>query len=125
MKNGKLNPKIPLQGWWDKLLKLLEKDKHEIKILPDILKWSEMLDYFNWSNISIAPDSYWQHFCWYYGKKCVVIFSQSNPEVFGHKENTNLLKDKKYLRENQFNFWEETMYNEDAFVLPEEVIKNI
>ena len=52
-----------------------------------------------------------------------MLFGQSDPLIFGHPENINLLKDRKYLREQQFWWWEQCEYKEDAFVRPEEVIK--
>jgi hypothetical protein len=54
-----------------------------------------------------------------------VIWSQSNPLIFGHEENINLLKDKKYLRKEQFYLWEQCEYNKDAFVEPTTVLKHI
>jgi len=40
-------------------------------------------------------------------------------------ENTNLLVDRKYLRENQFLIWEQCEYIEECFMKPNEVIKYI
>jgi hypothetical protein len=57
----------------------------------------------------------------YNRKQGVVIFSQSSPDIFGYKENVNLLKHKKYLREKQFWLWEQCEYNKDAFVTAEAV----
>jgi hypothetical protein len=73
----------------------------------------------------ISVDSFFQHLCWDLKKPGVVIFGQSNPNIFGHPENVNLLKDHKYLRQKQFWLWEQCEYNEDAFVSPEVVIKSL
>jgi hypothetical protein len=54
-----------------------------------------------------------------------VIFSQSDPVIFGHPDNVNLLKDRKYLRELQFQTWMGVPYNEDAFVSPDEVVNAV
>lgn len=70
----------------------------------------------------ISVDSFYQHFCWDLKKPGIVIFGQSDPNIFGHTENINLLKDRKYLRENQFWLWEQVDYNKDAFVKPKFVI---
>lgn len=70
----------------------------------------------------ISVDSFYQHFCWDLKKPGIVIFGQSDPNIFGHKENINLLKDRKYLRENQFWLWEQADYNKDSFVKPKFVV---
>lgn len=71
----------------------------------------------------ISVDSFFQHFCWDIGKYGIVLFGQSDPKIFGHPENVNLLKDPKYLREQQFWWWEQTDYIKESFVKPIEVIK--
>lgn len=73
---------------------------------------------FGW----VSVDSYLPHLANLIGKPGVVIFSQSDPLIFGHAENKNLLKDRKYLRSNQFGTWEEAEYNKEAFVEPERVL---
>jgi hypothetical protein len=73
----------------------------------------------------IGVDSFFQHFCWDLGKPGIVIWGQSDPNIFGHPENINLLKDRKYLREKQFWLWEQAEYNEEAFVLPVAVLKHL
>jgi len=73
----------------------------------------------------VSVDSFFQHFCWDIGKPGVVIFGPSDPKIFGHPENINLLKDRKYLREKQFWLWEQCEYNQDAFVDPEIVINTV
>jgi ADP-heptose:LPS heptosyltransferase len=75
----------------------------------------------------VTVDSFLQHLAWKIGKRGIVIFSQSDPEIFGHKENINLLKDRSYLRpgREQFWKWDQCEWNEDAFVSPDEVIKAI
>ena len=71
----------------------------------------------------ISVDSFFQHFAWDIGKPGIVLFGQSDPLIFGHPENTNLLKDRACLREKQFWWWEQTNYKPDVFVEPREVIK--
>jgi hypothetical protein len=62
---------------------------------------------------------------WDIGKPGIVLWGQSDPLIFGHPENNNLLKDRKYLREKQFWWWEQCDYNAEAFVRPEEIIKHL
>ena len=57
----------------------------------------------------------------------IVLFGQSDPAHFGYPTNINLLKDKKYLRKEQFLFWwhESVAFRADAFVGPEVVVKTL
>ena len=71
----------------------------------------------------ISVDSFFQHLAWDCGKKGIVLWGQSDPNIFGHPENINLLKDRSYLREKQFWWWEQCNYREEAFVKPAEVLK--
>jgi hypothetical protein len=66
-----------------------------------------------------------QHFCWFHGVKSIVLWGRSDPEIFGHPENINLLKDRQYLRPEQFRWWDDVEYSEDVFVSPEVVIITI
>jgi ADP-heptose:LPS heptosyltransferase len=86
------------------------------------LKLSEIIQLIKEYDTWISVDSFLQHLNHNYERKRgVVIFSQSNPDIFGYKENINLLKHKKYLREKQFWLWEQCEYNKDAFVTAEDV----
>lgn len=76
-------------------------------------------------NLWISVDTFLPHLAHHLNKSGIVIWSVSDPIVFGYKENINLLKDTKYLRKNQFDNWEAQEYNEDAFVKPEVVIKAV
>ena len=73
----------------------------------------------------ISVDSFFQHLAWDCGKKGIVLFGPSDPLIFGHPENINLLKDRSYLREKQFWWWEQCEYREEAFVKPAEVLKHL
>lgn len=65
----------------------------------------------------ISVDSFLQHLnqCWV-RKRGIVIWSQSDPAIFGYPSNINLLKGSFYLRDKQFWLWEQCDYNKDAFV---------
>lgn len=73
----------------------------------------------------ISVDNFFQHFCYTCNKPGIVLFGRSDPNIFGHKENINLLKDRKNLRERQFNIWEEVEYSKDVFVEPSVVMDSI
>lgn len=66
----------------------------------------------------IGVDSFFQHLAWDEGKPGIVLWSVSDPLIFGHPENVNLLKDRAYLAKNQFLLWDYTPHNSDAFVKP-------
>jgi hypothetical protein len=57
------------------------------------------------------------------GKPGIVLWSVSDPEIFGYPENLNLLKDRKYLRKDQFAVWEAVTLDPETFVGPEEVYR--
>lgn len=71
----------------------------------------------------IGVDSFFQHFCWDLDKPGIVLWGQSDPLIFGHPENANLLKSREYLREHQFWLWDQASHVPEAFVLPSEVLK--
>ena len=52
-----------------------------------------------------------------------MLWSVSDPLIFGHQENVNLLKSRDYLAKDQFLWWEDQEYKHDAFVYPDEVVK--
>ena len=130
MRNGAKHPKN--YPFWEEVLKQIKEPVVQVGVsgetqlvndfrqnlsLPDLAKLVQE------SKTWMSCDSFFQHFCWDLGKPGVVIFGQSDPNIFGHSENINLLKDRKYLREKQFWIWEQAEYNEDAFVSPEMVIQ--
>ena len=82
-----------------------------------------LMDYDTW----VSVDNFCQHLAWLYGKPGVVIFGKSDPSIFGHPENENLLKDRIYLRKGiaQFQMWEQTEYNKECFIEPGVVIDAI
>ena len=67
----------------------------------------------------IAVDSFLPHLAKHIGKRGVVIWSFSDPLIFGYPENINILKDRKYLRAKQFDIWESCGRVEEAFLSPQ------
>lgn len=135
MRNGKDHPKnFP---YWHNLVQLLSNAGHELiqigiegeeQLVPDFrkgLSFKELKDLIMECDLFISVDTWLQHAAHHYGKRGIVIFGQSDPAIFGYPENVNLLKDKKYLRKNQFWLWEQAEYNRDAFVTAEEVAKEV
>ena len=125
------NPKT--YPYWEQLIKLLKEKNYNIiqvgvegeekingvdeffKNLPFKVLEEKVKECKTWISVD--------HFCAYHKKPGVVLFSQSDPNIYGHKINKNLLKDRKYLRPDQFGIWESCPYNIDAYISPEEVVK--
>lgn len=77
------------------------------------------------SELFISVDNFLPHLAHSVGVNGVVIFSRSDPYIYGYKENANILKDRKYLREDQFGMWEHCEYIEDSFVSPSVIVSFI
>ena len=73
----------------------------------------------------IACDSFFQHFCWDLKKPGIVLWGQSDPQIYGHPENINLLKGREYLYKNQFLSWDLIPLRTDCFVEPCVVLEAI
>lgn len=73
----------------------------------------------------ISVDSFFPHFAHYHGKHGVVIFSQSDPNLFGYPENLNIIKSREYLRKEQFWLWSQAKYNKEAFISSKDVLRKV
>jgi ADP-heptose:LPS heptosyltransferase len=99
--------------------------KDEVQLVDDFrknLSINELSDLVKQCKTWLSVDSFFQHFCWDLGKPGIAIWGPSDPLIFGHPENVNLLKDRSYLRPNQFWWWEQCDFNKDAFVEPKVVL---
>lgn len=132
LRNGKNNPKN--YPYWPELIKLLDHPivqvgvKEEQQLVDDFrpnLLLTELADLVHKADTWISVDSFFQHFCWDLKKPGIVIWSQSDPLIFGHEENINLLKDRKYLRKEQFWLWEQCEYKHECFLNPKQIVKHI
>lgn len=132
LRNGKNNPKN--YPYWKELIYLIDEPIVQIgigdeeKLVDDCrfnLNMEELKKLVFECRTWIGVDSFFQHFCWDLGKPGIVIWGQSDPNIFGHPENINLLKDRFFLREKQFWLWEQAEYNKDAFVSPDVVLKHL
>jgi ADP-heptose:LPS heptosyltransferase len=130
--NGNKNPKN--YPYWKELIALIDEPIVQIgvdgeeQLVPDFrmnLPIIELRQLIKDCRTWIAVDSFFQHLAWSEGKAGIVLWSVSDPLIFGHPENHNLLKNRDYLAQNQFLWWNLTEYNIDAFVKPEEVIKSL
>ena len=130
--NGKVNPKN--YPYWKELIKLIDQPIIQIgidgeeQLVPDFrknLSLDELGNLVDDCKTWVSCDSFFQHFCWDRKKYGIVLWSVSDPNIFGHPENINLLLDRKHLAPNQFLWWDFTEYDATKFVLPEEVVKFI
>ena len=129
LRNGKPNPKN--YPWWPELIKLLrEKNNYVVQVgvkgekefEVDEVQFSkplaELITLLNECDNWISVDNFFQHLAYVHNKPGIVIFGQSDPNIFGHKENTNILKDRNYLRALPFDIWERIEQTDECFVEP-------
>jgi ADP-heptose:LPS heptosyltransferase len=130
LRNGQNNPKN--YPWWPELISMINEPIIQVGIEGETLLVDDFRKNLSIQDLTklilecrtwISVDSFFQHLAWDIGKSGVVLWGQSDPLIFGHPENTNLLKDRKYLREKQFWWWEQCEYNAEAFAKPEEIVK--
>lgn len=132
LQNGKVNPKN--YPYWKELLALIDEPviqvgvQGEEQLVPDFrknLSIAELKELITECRTWVGVDSFFQHLAWSEGKQGIVLWSVSDPNIFGHPENINLLNNKSYLASNQFLWWDYTSHNPEAFVKPEEVIYHL
>ena len=137
LRNGKYNPKNwPLINWQELVSRIGSTGEpivqvgveSEPQLVPDFRKnltLVELRKLIREARTWVAVDSFFQHLAWDEGRPGIVLFGQSDPDIFGHPLNTNLVKDRCYLRTNQFLTWEQCEYNPLAFVSSETVFNHL
>jgi len=133
LRDGKLNPKN--YPYWKETIKLLKGEdivqvgiKGEDKLVKDFrvgLPLVELKNLIGQCSVWVSVDNFFPHLAHHVGKPGVVIWGQSDPLIFGYPENTNLLKDRKYLRKFQFDMWEAIQHDKNVFVGPDRVVAEI
>jgi len=132
LRTGKENPKN--YPYWEELVYELQKtiqvvqigvegEKQLVEDFRKNLPISQLCELLKDCHTWIGIDSFFQHLAWREGKPGIVLWGPSDPLIFGHPENTNLLKDRSYLVENQFVWWEATEHKNERFVKPETVLE--
>ena len=130
LRTGNLNPKN--YPYWKELIEQIKEPvtqvgvEGETQLVPDFrknLSIPELRTLLKECRIWISVDSFFQHLGWDEGVPGIVLWGPSDPLIFGHPENINLLKSREYLVENQFIWWEATEHKNDRFVKPKEVLK--
>jgi hypothetical protein len=130
--NGKQNPKN--YPYWKELIEMIDEPiiqvgiEGEKQLVPDFRKnlpITELRKLIQECRIWISCDSFFQHLGWDEGKKGIVLWGVSDPLIYGHPENINLLADRKYLVENQFLWWEFVEHRNERFVKPKIVLEHL
>ena len=130
LSNGKNNPKN--YPFWEELIAMIDEPivqigvEGEVQLVEDFRKnlpISQLKELLRECRTWISCDSFFQHLAWIEKKKGIVLWSVSDPLIYGHPENINLLKDRKYLAGNQFLWWEAYDHNAETFVPAREVFK--
>jgi ADP-heptose:LPS heptosyltransferase len=128
--SGKRNPKN--YPFWDALIPLLPRpivqvgidgEKQLVQDFRKNLPVQVLRNLIGMCDTWISCDSFFQHLAWDEGKPGIVLWSVSDPNIFGHSENINLLKSRDCLAPNQFLWWEATEYDPNKFVEPERVLE--
>lgn len=136
--SGNKNPKE--YPYWTKLVELLSKDGYEViqigvtgeerilgvKSFLVNLSFNAVKVLINDAALWISVDSWLPHFCHAEKLKSgVVLFGPSDPRIFGHPQNINLLRGRDYLRPFQFQTWSEWNHSPQAFVYAENVVQSV
>lgn len=125
--------------YWDKLIMLMKQRGYKIIQLGvgdenkfdnvDKYEFNKSLKYISKllkdSYLWISVDNFLHHLAWYDNIPGIVIWGMSDPLMFGHEMHTNLLKDRKYLREDQHRAWHYAKTNIECWIEPEVVLKYI
>lgn len=137
LRSGNQNPKnYPISRWRQILSNLaLQGDRviqvgveGEERLTQDCrfnLPLKEIESLLQSADCFIGVDSFLQHLAHTANKRGIVLWSVSDPLIFGHPEHVNLLRGREYLRSFQYQTWEEIQYSESAFVPYEQVIKAV
>jgi ADP-heptose:LPS heptosyltransferase len=128
--NGKENPKnFP---YWKELIAMIDEPVVQVGIAGETqlctdfrqnLPLDDLKKLLKECRTWISCDSFFQHLAWSEGKPGTVIWSISDPLIFGHPENINLLKDRSYLASNQFLWWEAYEFDANRFFTAEQVFQ--
>lgn len=135
-KEEKLKENAKNYPYWAELVSMMRAEGHTVtqigrrgdrafganKFLEDrsFDKIAELVDHHDFF---ISVDSFLPHLVHQkkIGTPGFVIFSVSDPKLFGYPENFNHLKADKFLRDEQWGVWKGVEFNEAAFDKPEKI----
>lgn len=110
--------------YWTELVPLLDDEIIQIGIPTDTQLVNRFIPNMPFKVIKellkeckywITTDSFLPHLAHHIPKSGVVIFGPSDPKIYGYEENLNILKDRSYLRHDQFGTWDQCIFNADRF----------
>ena len=136
LRNGSMNPKN--YPYWQEVIDKLVGAGHTVvqvgtvgetlfqKTQPFIgMSLSSLKELVDNCTTWASVDNFFPHLCSHTKKYGVVIWSRSDPSLFGYSSNLNLIKDRSYLRPDPFGWWHDCSYSIEAFVEPQEVFNSI
>ena len=132
LSNGKNNPKN--YPFWKEVIEGINEPVIQIgiegeeQLTTDFrknLSIPEIKQLIKDCRVWISCDSFIQHLASLSGKRGIVLWSVSDPNIYGYPENVNLLKSRDCLSKNQFLWWESVEFDASKFVCPEEVLYNL
>ena len=132
LSNGKNNPKN--YPFWKEVIEGINEPVIQIgiegeeQLTADFrknLSIPEIKQLIKDCRVWISCDSFIQHLASLSGKRGIVLWSVSDPNIYGYPENVNLLKSRDCLSKNQFLWWESVEFDASKFVTPEEVLYNL
>ena len=138
MRNGKMNPKN--YPYWQEFINLLNKNNHSVLQIGtgDELRFDNvtpvwgapmvtLFEFIRKVNFWMSVDNFLPHLVHTekLNKKGVVIFGKSDPLIYGYKENLNILLNRKNLRPDQFNMWEQCEFDASVFMSAGQVFEMI
>ena len=132
LRTGGVNPKN--YPHWEELIKLINEPIVQVGITGEKqlvdnfckgLSIDELCQLLVKCRTWIGVDSFFQHLAWREGKQGIVLWGPSDPLIYGHPENINLLKGREHLADNQFLWWEATEHSDDRFVKPQEILEHL
>ncbi len=138
LRNGKNNPKN--YPFWKQVVKQIKSEidceiiqigvygEKKIKGIDKIIfdsNFTTLKEIILSSDVWISVDNAINHLGAYLKKPGIVIFGKSSLKIFGYEQNINLIKDEKFLRENQFQTWEEEKFEKKVFIPAERVVQAV
>jgi ADP-heptose:LPS heptosyltransferase len=132
LRTGKQNPKN--YPYWEELISKIDEPIVQVglvgekQLVPDFrtnLSIAALRELLWQCRTWIGVDSFFQHLAWDEGVPGIVLWGPSDPLIWGHTENNNLLKDRSHLVANQFIWWEATEHCNDRFVKPKEILEHL
>ena len=123
--------------WWPEVVARLVHDGHHVtqvglpgEVLVPLAEFmaprlGELFTMVTKCDVWASVDNFMPHLCSHTHKRGVVIFSRSDPVIFGYPVNVNLLKSRSFLRPDQFGIWTECAFDPDTFVGVDQVVAAI